>query len=62
MKIDLNKIEDTLQNLKGKEERGFQPEAVLNCFKGLKTGNCDYCETCRSYTVTCKSYLRHFEK
>jgi len=62
MKIDVNKIKNTLEELKKRDEskKGMQPELVLGCFIGLDRGNDDYCRGCSHYKITCLNYLIPF--
>jgi hypothetical protein len=62
MRIDLNEIDGVLNSLEkmGEEDRGFQPQAALSCFRKFNAGDDENCEKCGSYE-TCKSYLGAFE-
>jgi hypothetical protein len=51
IKIDLDKIRETLNELKNRDEtqKGMQPEMILGCFMSLHRRDTSYCQECRLY-------------
>lgn len=63
MKINVAELLVILERQKrlSSDEKGVQPELSLGCFYGLDRGDTEYCERCRHYEGTCKSYLVFFQ-
>ena len=51
MKIDVNAIKETLEELskRNDDEKGVQPELILSCFYDLKIEDDEFCKGCGLY-------------
>ncbi len=62
VKFNTKSIDELLEKLKNRdpEQKGYQPELTLGCFRGWNVSNNSKCLGCKLYIPVCKKYLEEY--